>query len=56
LKEQTEAFNEFSAQQAERVPEWKEQVLAFELDEKKPNPYEITVKGERCAFLLGWAR
>ncbi|KAJ7839074.1 hypothetical protein B0H13DRAFT_1650401 [Mycena leptocephala] len=45
LKEQTEAFEEFSAQQAERVPEWKEQVLAFEADNKKKNPYEVTQKG-----------
>ncbi|KAJ7805644.1 hypothetical protein B0H13DRAFT_1670300 [Mycena leptocephala] len=45
LKEQKEAFEEFSAQQAERVPEWKQRVVAFELDQTKPNPYEITVKG-----------
>jgi hypothetical protein len=46
LKEQTEAFEEFSAQQVERVPEWKEQVLAFEADNKKKNPYEVTQKGK----------
>jgi hypothetical protein len=45
LKEQTEAFEEFSAQQVERVPEWKRQVLEYELNNTKKNPYEITVKG-----------
>jgi hypothetical protein len=38
-------FEEFSAQQVERVPEWKRQVLEYELDNTKKNPYEITVKG-----------
>jgi hypothetical protein len=52
LKEQTEAFEEFSAQQAERVPEWKEQVLVFEADNKQKNPYEITQKGGRRVFMI----
>jgi hypothetical protein len=50
LKEQTEAFEEFSVQQAERVLEWKARVLEFELDEAKPNPYEISVEGGHCVF------
>ncbi|KAJ7040201.1 hypothetical protein C8F04DRAFT_948750, partial [Mycena alexandri] len=43
LEEQTTAFEEFSAQQADRVPEWRKQVTEFELDPKKPNPYQVVV-------------
>ncbi|KAF8192329.1 hypothetical protein K438DRAFT_1970135 [Mycena galopus ATCC 62051] len=32
LKEQTEAFEEFSAQQADRVPDWRRQVLDYEAE------------------------
>ncbi|KAJ6487573.1 hypothetical protein C8R45DRAFT_1097471 [Mycena sanguinolenta] len=45
LKEQTEAFEEFSAQQAERVPQWRQMVLEYEQDETKKNPYQVEVKG-----------
>ncbi|KAF7348390.1 CxC2 domain-containing protein [Mycena sanguinolenta] len=45
LAEQMQSFEEFSAQQADRVPEWRRLVLEFELDNKKKNPYEIEVKG-----------
>ncbi|KAJ7020502.1 hypothetical protein C8F04DRAFT_1274966 [Mycena alexandri] len=45
LADQTAAFDEFSAQQAARVPEWRQQVLDFEQDDQKPNPYEIVVQG-----------
>ncbi|KAJ7025958.1 hypothetical protein C8F04DRAFT_1190993 [Mycena alexandri] len=45
LAEQTAAFEEFSLQQADRVPKWRQEVLDFELDGEKPNPYEIVVKG-----------
>ncbi|KAJ7150418.1 hypothetical protein C8R46DRAFT_1043775 [Mycena filopes] len=45
LAEQTSAFEEFSTQQAEHVPEWRRQVLEWELDSKKPNPFEIKFEG-----------
>ncbi|KAJ6451209.1 hypothetical protein C8R47DRAFT_998609, partial [Mycena vitilis] len=45
LKEQMEAFEEFSSHQAQHVPEWREAVLAYELDTKKTNPFEIKVEG-----------
>ncbi|KAJ7436476.1 hypothetical protein B0H11DRAFT_2364591 [Mycena galericulata] len=45
LKEQTEAFEVFSEQQRDRVPEWKAAVLAHEKDPEMPNPYGTTVKG-----------
>ncbi|KAJ7431264.1 hypothetical protein FB451DRAFT_1421731 [Mycena latifolia] len=38
LKEQTEAFEVFSEQQAERVPVWKRMVLDYEMDETKKKP------------------
>jgi Tfp pilus assembly protein PilE len=50
LKEQTEAFEDFSAQQAERVPEWKEKVFAFEADNTKKSPYDISHKGKPTFF------
>jgi len=43
--EQAEAFEVFLAQQADRVPVWKELVLACEMDDTKKNPYDISVKG-----------
>ncbi|KAJ7470638.1 hypothetical protein FB451DRAFT_1400216 [Mycena latifolia] len=54
LKEQTEALEVFSEQQAERVPVWKKMVLEFEQDETKKNPYDITIVGWRrkCGFSL----
>ncbi|KAJ6473046.1 hypothetical protein C8R45DRAFT_1103639 [Mycena sanguinolenta] len=46
LAEQTEALEEFSTQQADRVPEWRRLVVEFEHDPKnKKNPYEIEVQG-----------
>ncbi|KAJ7468442.1 hypothetical protein B0H11DRAFT_2159494 [Mycena galericulata] len=45
LVSQRESFEAFSAEQAERVPEWRKRVEAFEADPTKPNPYEIKVKG-----------
>ncbi|KAJ7429368.1 hypothetical protein B0H11DRAFT_1768371 [Mycena galericulata] len=42
---QREAFEMFSAEQRERVPEWKAAVLAFEADSEAPNPYEVVVSG-----------
>ncbi|KAF7317939.1 hypothetical protein MKEN_00882100 [Mycena kentingensis (nom. inval.)] len=42
---QETAFEAFSAEQAERVPAWAEQVRAFEADGSQPNPYEASVKG-----------
>ncbi|KAJ7106101.1 hypothetical protein C8R43DRAFT_1140582 [Mycena crocata] len=43
--EQAEAFQSFSEQQTENVPEWKKMVEAFERDPTNPNPYAITIKG-----------
>ncbi|KAF7366600.1 hypothetical protein MSAN_00917800 [Mycena sanguinolenta] len=45
LKEQTKALEEFLSQQAERIPEWQRQVLEFEQDQMKPNPFYVKVKG-----------
>ncbi|KAF8137962.1 hypothetical protein K438DRAFT_1526094, partial [Mycena galopus ATCC 62051] len=50
LKEQTEPFEEFSAQQAARVPAWRRQVLEKKNGKKKEDsklksPYEIAVDG-----------
>ncbi|KAJ7141824.1 hypothetical protein C8R46DRAFT_1233533 [Mycena filopes] len=45
LAEQKEALEEFSRHQAERIPEWRQQVLDFEHDPSKKNPYEIKMKG-----------
>ncbi|KAJ7468406.1 hypothetical protein B0H11DRAFT_1732318 [Mycena galericulata] len=42
---QREAFETFSAEQRERVPDWKAAVLAFEADSDQPNPYEVVVTG-----------
>ncbi|KAJ7238471.1 hypothetical protein C8J57DRAFT_1528783 [Mycena rebaudengoi] len=43
--EQTKAFKVFSAEQAERIPAWKEMVHEFERDPSRPNPYACEVKG-----------
>ncbi|KAJ6512449.1 hypothetical protein C8R45DRAFT_813144, partial [Mycena sanguinolenta] len=43
LKDQTEAFEEFSAQQADRVPDWKREVLEYEVGTSQKNRYEIQV-------------
>ncbi|KAJ7684861.1 hypothetical protein DFH06DRAFT_970627, partial [Mycena polygramma] len=43
--EQQILFDEFSREQADKVPEWKAKVDAFEEDSKKPNPYEIKLTG-----------
>ncbi|KAJ7659741.1 hypothetical protein DFH06DRAFT_1326762 [Mycena polygramma] len=40
-----DVFEEFSSHQADRVPAWREEVLAHELDTKKKNPFEIKVDG-----------
>ncbi|KAJ6487280.1 hypothetical protein C8R47DRAFT_1216473 [Mycena vitilis] len=45
LKDQTAAFEEFSSQQRERVPEWRTMVLQFELEETEKNPYEVKISG-----------
>lgn len=45
LEEQTTALDLFSEEQRERVPLWREAVLAHELDQSKPNPYGTVVKG-----------
>ncbi|KAJ7711496.1 hypothetical protein B0H16DRAFT_1745106 [Mycena metata] len=45
LARQEEIFAEFSQEQADRVPEWKQKVHDFEQDPKEKNPYEIKVKG-----------
>ncbi|KAF7295136.1 CxC2 domain-containing protein [Mycena indigotica] len=42
---QQKAFEEFSLDQAERVPSWKAMVHEFEADGTKPNPYEGKVEG-----------
>ncbi|KAJ7912863.1 hypothetical protein B0H13DRAFT_2232401 [Mycena leptocephala] len=41
---QLEGFTQFSVQQVERVPEWRAMVEAFEANNKKPNPYEMTMR------------
>jgi hypothetical protein len=43
---QLEAFTQFSVQQADRVPEWRGMVEAFEKDEKQKNPYQMTTRGK----------
>ncbi|KAF7359485.1 hypothetical protein MSAN_01291300 [Mycena sanguinolenta] len=45
FKEQIEAFEEFSVQQADHVPRWKQLVLEYEQDNMKENPYQVVVKG-----------
>ncbi|KAJ6458475.1 hypothetical protein C8R45DRAFT_1056282 [Mycena sanguinolenta] len=45
LQEQTESLEEFSAQQTDRVPEWRRQVLEFEQDKTKFNPFHVEMKG-----------
>ncbi|KAJ7482922.1 hypothetical protein B0H11DRAFT_1723465, partial [Mycena galericulata] len=45
LARSQEAFEAFSLQQAERVPEWKSMVEVFERDGTQKNPYEAEVKG-----------
>ena len=47
LAKQEEAFQIFTEQQVERIPEWKAQVDAYEADSTSKNPYEATVKGAR---------
>ncbi|KAF7301157.1 CxC2 domain-containing protein [Mycena indigotica] len=42
---QQAAFEEFSLNQAERVPQWKAMVDDYEKDGTKPNPYEGKVDG-----------
>ncbi|KAJ7444081.1 hypothetical protein B0H11DRAFT_1747673 [Mycena galericulata] len=42
---QREAFEAFSLEQADRVPEWKKMVEDFEKDGKNKNPYEMKVSG-----------
>jgi hypothetical protein len=43
--EQLEAFTDFSAQQAARVPHWRKMVEDFEKDPNAKNPYEMAVHG-----------
>jgi hypothetical protein len=45
LAEQQEFFDDFSREQAARVPGWKQMVEDFENDSTKPNPYEIKIVG-----------
>ncbi|KAJ7858428.1 hypothetical protein B0H13DRAFT_1640476 [Mycena leptocephala] len=45
LAEQEEFFDEFSREQAARVPAWRQMVHDFEDDSSKPNPYEIKIVG-----------
>ncbi|KAJ7123334.1 hypothetical protein C8R46DRAFT_1238064 [Mycena filopes] len=45
LQEQKEAFDDFSAQQADRVPQWRQEVLDFEADPTAKNPYSVPMKG-----------
>lgn len=49
---QKEAFDLFSEKQSAHVPEWRKMVLAWELDQSKPNPYEIPKSGASCQFFL----
>ncbi|KAJ7444965.1 hypothetical protein B0H11DRAFT_2249680 [Mycena galericulata] len=42
---QEEGLAAFSAEQAEKIPEWRAKVDDFEADPSKPNPYEIKVVG-----------
>ncbi|KAF7343819.1 CxC2 domain-containing protein [Mycena sanguinolenta] len=50
LAEQTEALEEFSAQQAARVPEWRRQVLEFEHDPQQPQKTRLTEAQVRLQF------
>ncbi|KAJ6461615.1 hypothetical protein DFH09DRAFT_1114237, partial [Mycena vulgaris] len=50
--EQVEAFATFSAQQAERVPSWRQMVHDFEADGTKKNPYETVLRGLTEAQVL----
>ncbi|KAF7334554.1 CxC2 domain-containing protein [Mycena venus] len=45
LKEQTKALQEFSEAQAECVPVWKQMVLEWELNNTRPNPFELKIEG-----------
>ncbi|KAJ7197571.1 hypothetical protein GGX14DRAFT_574051 [Mycena pura] len=45
LAKHEETFQMFTAQQVDRVPEWKAQVDAYEANNTLKNPYEATVKG-----------
>ncbi|KAF7291343.1 CxC2 domain-containing protein [Mycena indigotica] len=45
LEKQEEDFEALTLGHAERVPEWKRQVEAFEADNAQPSPYEATAKG-----------
>ncbi|KAF7302510.1 CxC2 domain-containing protein [Mycena chlorophos] len=45
LRKQKEAFKEFSEQQAELVPVWREMVLKYEADKTQKNPYVAEMKG-----------
>ncbi|KAJ6458082.1 hypothetical protein C8R47DRAFT_995450, partial [Mycena vitilis] len=49
---QLEAFTEFSAQQADRVPAWRTMIEIYEKDNSKPNPYAITSQGLTEADVL----
>ncbi|KAJ7711071.1 hypothetical protein B0H16DRAFT_1745484 [Mycena metata] len=44
-REQTEAFESFTAEQGECTAVWRTMVHAFEADPKKPNPYEMKSRG-----------
>ncbi|KAF7288148.1 CxC2 domain-containing protein [Mycena chlorophos] len=46
LAKQVEAFDLFSEEQEELVPEWTDMVLAHEADSSKKNPYVAEFKGE----------
>jgi hypothetical protein len=43
--DQLEAFTDFLAQQAARVPDWRRMVEEFEKDPDAKNLYQMTVKG-----------
>jgi hypothetical protein len=43
--DQLEAFTDFLAQQAARIPDWRRMVEEFEKDPDAKNPYQMTVKG-----------
>nr|GAT45084.1 predicted protein [Mycena chlorophos] len=45
LEKQMAAFQHFSEERAESIPEWKRMVEEFEADGSKKNPYESTMKG-----------
>ncbi|KAF7345872.1 CxC2 domain-containing protein [Mycena venus] len=45
LAEQQMAFEEFSREQAARIPAWKKKVEDFEADPTQPNPYEVKFHG-----------